>query len=207
MHNGKQQITTKKFTPKDESALDQGNASTGFVQDLRLLRTCRQIYDEASSVLYYNNTFVFLSPGTFTAYFGLITPEQVYVPRSTEPDRMRAIQAMTEIEVCGIVGRRPFLDILSASRLIRTGLGCLTSLASLELSLELYGKINLQDWKIDDCMFSKPSSLNKLVVDVRSSEYNREQRLPGEKNDLDIAEELVHRTLKQEDFTDTVESF
>ena len=193
MHTSKQQITTKIFTLKDESILDQGSASTGHVQDLRLLRTCRQIYDEARSVQYHNNTFVFLGPAVFAAYFGFSSLEQVCLPRCTKPDRLRAIQAMTKVEVRGVVGRRPFLDILSASRLIRTGLGCLTSLTSLELSMQFCDKLgDHQDWKVDDCFFSKPSWLRKLVVEVRSSEYSREEKLSTRKNGSDIAEELIH---------------
>ncbi|CAD6580471.1 MAG: hypothetical protein ASARMPREDX12_009577 [Alectoria sarmentosa] len=196
MQTGKKQVATN-VTSNPESALSlDGATCAGREQDLRLLRTCRQIYDEARLVLYHSNTFVFLSFATFAAYFGLIAPTQVYPPRATKPNRMRAIQAMTKIEIHGQVVESQMLNFLSASRLIRTGLGYLTSLTSLELNLEVSDCAETEGlyWRIDDCMFSKPSSLRKLVVDVRSF-YIKEEK-------LGIAEELMLRMLKQEGFYD-----
>ena len=219
MQTGKKQVTING-TSNPQSALSlDGATCAGRVQDLRLLRTCRQIYDEARLVLYHSNTFVFLSFATFAAYFGLIAPTQVYPPRATEPNRMRAIQAMTKIEIHGQVVESQMLNFLSASRLIRTGLGCLTSLTSLELNLEVSDCAETEGlyWRIDDCMFSKPSSLRKLVVDVRSFYIStqRHGRFPikadqwplSEEEKLGIAEELMLRMLKQEGFCDKTVSF
>lgn len=216
MQTGKKQVVTN-VTSNHRSALSLDKTTcAGRVQDLRLLRTCRQIYNEARLVLYHSNTFVFLSFATFAAYFGLVAPTQVYPPRATEPNRMRAIQAMTKIEIHGQV-KRQNLDFLSASRLIRTGLGCLTSLTSLELNLEVSDCAEGLYWRIDDCMFSKPSSLRKLVVDVRDfcismQKYGRlllkESLSPlSEEDKLGVAEELMLRMLKQEGFCDKTESF
>ena len=219
MQTGKKQVATN-VTSNPESALSlDGATCAGREQDLRLLRTCRQIYDEARLVLYHSNTFVFLSFATFAAYFGLIAPTQVYPPRATKPNRMRAIQAMTKIEIHGQVVESQMLNFLSASRLIRTGLGYLTSLTSLELNLEVSDCAETEGlyWRIDDCMFSKPSSLRKLVVDVRSFYIStqRHGRFPikadqwplSEEEKLGIAEELMLRMLKQEGFCDKTVSF
>lgn len=89
-------------------------------------------------MLYHSNTFVFLAFATFAVYFGFAAPNQVYLPRSTERNRLRAVQAMTRVELHGQVGDKDFPDSFSASRLIRAGLGCLTSLPSLELNLEIF---------------------------------------------------------------------
>lgn len=215
MQTGKQQITAKIVASNDQFALCQDKATcASHVQDLRLLRTCRQIYDEARSVLYQRNTFVFPSFASFAAYFGLITPHSLYAPRSTEPNRLRAIQAMTKVELHGQIGEG-YLDFLSASRLIRTGLGCLTSLTSLELNLGL--GVCRSDTPVDDCMFSKPSSLRKLVVSVQDFDTGQERpaRLDRkesscfatEEQKLDTAEELMRRILKQEGFRDRTEYF
>ncbi len=229
MQTGEQQIVTNNVTSNDQSTLDEdddqstiydqstlyddGVSCAGRPQDLRILRTCRQIYYEARSVLYDSNTFVFFSFATFAAYFGLVTPNQLYMPRSTEPNRLRAIQSMTKVELHSQVGGPPMLDFLSASRLIRMGLGCLTSLTSLELNLSFVNDIDiLRMSQIDDCMFSKPSSLRKLVVDVQSFNLSmirqwREFRFVGEVHKLEAAEGLVRRILKQEGYGDKIESF
>lgn len=219
MQTGKKQVITN-VASNQQSAMSPDRATcAGRVLDLRLLRTCRQIYDEARLVLYHSNTFVFLGLATFAAYFGLIAPTQVYPPRAAEPNRMRAIQAMTKIKIHGQVRESHNLNFLSASRLIRTGLGCLSSLTSLELNLEVSDCAETEGlwWRIDDCMFSKPSSLRKLVVDVRSFYISKERRgrllikesqwSLSEEDKLGIAEELVLRMLKQEGFCDKTESF
>lgn len=218
MRTGKQQITTKLFASNDQSALCQNKATyAGHMQDHGLLRTCRQIYDEGRSVLYHCNTFVFPSFASFAAYFGLIGPHQLYEPRSTEPNRLRAIQAMTKVELHGQIDGE-HLDFLPANRLIRTGLGCLTSLTSFELNLGLgVCRDDIANWKIDDCMFSKPSSLRKLVVDVQDFNTNEEKParllrkespyLATEEQKLHTAEELMRRMLKQEGFSGRIEHF
>lgn len=217
MQTGKQQTATNNVTSNEQSALCQDRIPyTGRMLDLRLLRTCRQIYGEARSVLYHSNTFVFLNCPTFAAYFGLVFPEEVNLPRSTEPNRLRAIQAMTKVELHSQIGHENFLDLLSTSRLIRTGLGCLTSLANLELNLAIfYIGGDLPWWWIDDYMFSKPSSLRKLVVDVQDIDMGMalarridDSRIlaPGD-HKLDSAKELMRRMLKQEGFRDTRERF
>ncbi len=223
MQTGEQQIATKNVTSNDQSTLDEdddhstlyeeGLSCAGRPQDLRILRTCRQIYYEARPVLYDSNTFVFFSFATFAAYFGLVSPNQLYMPRSTEPNRLRAIQSMTKVELHGQVGGPPMLDFLSASRLIRMGLGCLTSLTSLELNLSFFNNIDiLRMSQIDDCMFSKPSSLRKLVIDVQSFDPFMLRpvqafELVDEARKLEAAEELVRRILKQEGYGDKTESF
>ena len=221
---GEQQIATNNVTPDDQSFLFEDDDQftlhghdifcAGHLQDLRILRTCRQIYYEARSVLYDSNTFVFFSFATFAAYFGLVTPNQVYMPRSTEPNRLRAIQSMTKVELHGQVGGPRLLDFLAASRLIRMGLGCLTSLTSLELRiLAFFNDVDiLRMSKIDDCMFSKPSSLRKLVVDVKSFDPLMLRQLPvlgfiGEARKPEAAEEFVRRILKEEGHSDKTESF
>lgn len=177
------------------------------MQDARLIRTCRQIYDEARSVLYLRNTFEFLCLAAFATYFGLQAPDQVHISRSTERHRLRAIQAMTKVKV-RIAGSNLYPTFLSTSRLIRAGLGCLTNITSFELCLGNLDIIEAQPelMMIDDSMFSKPPSLRKLVVGVRKSDLY----LDGpqtEQDQLDIAKELVRRILKQKDFSDTVELF
>ena len=114
---------------------------------------------------------------TFAAYFGLDIPKSkigfpLHVPCSTEPNRLRAIQAMTKVELRGMIGERiPFyrsLDLLSATRLIRAGLGCLTCLVSLALNLRIDDDNDTREsWMIDDCMFSKPTSLSNLLIVVQ----------------------------------------
>ena len=112
-------------------------ARTNCKHSVGLLRTCWQVYYEARPVSYQNTTFVFSCLATYAAYFGLSTPSGVQLFRSTEPHRLRAIQAMTKVKLRGIVGQHPNLDFLSTTRLIRASLGCLTSLASFELGLQL----------------------------------------------------------------------
>ena len=177
--------------------------------DLRLLRTCRQIYHEARSVLYDSNTFAFQSIGALTVYFGFTMPDQVHVPRSTDPDKLRSIHAMTRVEFCiSYLGIETSPGgILTMSRLIRAALGCLTNLTSLELSLKIHGPTDLQrEWKIDDSWFSKPPSLRKLIVNVHDSE-DTEEKASFEGVKLEAAEEFVRRILKEEDFSDTLEPF
>ena len=176
--------------------------------DLRLFRTCRQVYHEVRSVFYRSHTFVFLGFSTFSAYFGLIALDQVHVPRSTNPHRLRAIQAMTKVEICGNFGTRKSVDFVSASRLIRMALGCFTSLASLELTLNIWKPIDEgRDWTIDDSIFIKPPTLTKLVVDVRIYERRSGGNHASEEDVRDTAEELLHRIMKQKGFTDTTEPF
>ena len=206
LHTNKQQVATGKLISIGGSILNQTRARVYDMQDLRLLRTCREIYDEARPVLYQNNTFEFMCITAFATYFGLQAPDQVHIPRSTEPHRLRALQAMTKVEV-RMVGNFQSLDFLSCSRLIRAGLGCLTNLTSFEVSLEIHDYFDKQQlWRIDDYMFSKPPSLKKLVVGVWDSELTLDG-LAAEEEQLDIAKELVHRILKQEDFSDMIESF
>ena len=218
LQTSKQQIATDNDSSNDQSGPCSDRATyTGRMEGLRILRSCRQIYDEARLVLYNSNTFVFLGFATFATYFGLITPTEVYTSRSTEPNRLRGIQAMTKVGIHGQVGERRSMGYLKfswASRLIRTGLGCLTSLTSLELNLKYFGSGDqLQYWNIDDCMFSKPSSLRKLVVSIETDLEEHERRTATQdrmrailsKETLYIAEEIVWRILKQEGFHDKKE--
>lgn len=218
MQTCKQRVGFNNVTTKDQSTLCQARVTCdGRMHDLRLLQTCRKIYDEARSVLYGSNTFVSLDFATFAAYFGLTSPRQAYIPRSTEPDRLRAIQAITKVELNGQVGDKKFMGLLEAGHLIRTRLGCLTSLAGFELNLEVYRhRRTLSLWPIDDCMLSKPSSLRKLVVDVQTFtpsdadlwKYKKATSTGGrmlatEKGRLVIAKEIMSRMLKQEGFCDS----
>ena len=187
--------------------LNQAKAKTGCTHNVELLRTCRQVYYEARSVLYQNTTFVFTCFATFAAYFGLSTPSGVHLTRSTEPHRLRAIHAMTKVQLHGVVGQNPCLDFLSTTRLIRASLGCLTSLASFELGLQLQEPTGeRRKWMIDDSMFSRSPSLRKLVVSVSTLQFAIKALLT-EEDERDIANELLHRILKQEDFSDTIECF
>ena len=187
--------------------MNETKARAKGMQVLGLLRTCRQIYDEALSVLYHNNTFVFVCLAAYATYFGFGVPAEGHIPRSTEPHRLRAIQAMTKVEVYGSVGRSPFLDFLSTSRLIRAGLGCHTNLMSFKLNLEPYGSIDQRrKWMIDDSLFSKPPSLNKLVIGIWGRENGDEMPTPGEDQEA-VAKELLDRIVKREDFTDMTELF
>ena len=163
----------------------------------------------ARLVQYHSNTFVFLNFAAVSAYFGLATLDQVHLPRSTEPNRLRAVQAMTKQELHGQVGDEDFLDNLLASRLIRTELGCLTGLASLELDLSNVDPDHGPwQWKINHSKFSKPSPLKKLVVDVRKTSVERlEQSIANEskmlaikEDKLDIVVGLVRRIIQEEGF-------
>ena len=226
MQNGKQQITTNDVTSYNKSALYLDRATgAGRWQDLRLLRTCRQIYDEARCVLYGKNKFVFLGFASFAGYFGIVPANQVSLPRSTKPNRLRAIHLMTQIEIQGQIGdsKKPseYPDFLSATRLIRTGLDCLTSLTSLELKLEILGDGEvLSKWRIDDCIFSKPPTLRKLTIAVQAGvtkldssvqrlrKFRRtlpSRTLPTEDDKLEIAKELMRRLLRQEGSGDKTE--
>ena len=240
---------TKIFTNNDFSGNDSTRNSNGYsalsqkpsgfrcIQDIRLLRTCAQVYHEARSVLYRESTFVFDDLHTFAAYFGIDLPDSMieypaHISRSTDPDRLRTIQAMTRVELRGIVGERSSLlrrlEFLSATRVIRTGLGCLTNLVSLELSLRIDDNNAVrQSWMIDDCMFSKPTSLCKLLIDVQYFRWilervkavqqmvelsmglteEQKQRIASEKPNFDAAKALLYRILKQDGFSDTTESF
>ena len=177
------------------------------MQDVRLLRTCRQIYDEARSVLYLRNTFEFLCLAAFATYFGLQAPDQVHISRFTERHRLRAIQAMTKVKV-RIAGGNLRPTFLSTSRLIRAGLGCLTNITSFEICLGIHDTLSLGPARmmIDDSMFSKPPSLRKLVVGVRELDFHYVGFNP-EQEQLDIAKELSRRILKREDFSDMKELF
>ena len=214
MQTGKQQTATNNLISNQSKLCKHRDTCAGCVQDLRLFRTCRQIYDEARLVLYRSNTFVFLDLATFAAYFGLIFPTHVNMARSTEPNRLRAIQSMTKVELRDHVGCEvEFRDFLAASRLVRMGLGCLTSLKSLELNLRIsdYNE-EVFPLNIDDCMFSKPSSLRKLVVDLQNSTFNMgghwfEIKLIKDEDQMKLAEELMRRMLKQKDFCDKTECF
>ena len=150
---------------------------------------------------------MFACLATCAAYFGLSTPSGVHLTRDTEPHRLRAIQAMTKVELRGIVGQDPCLDFLSTTRLIRASLGCLTSLASFELGLQLQEATGeRRKWRIDDSLFSKSPSLRELVVSVSTPQFGIKAFLT-EEDERDIANELLHRILKHEDFSDTIECF
>ena len=185
--------------------LNQAKARTRRTLNVGLLRTCRQVYYEARLALYQNTTFVFSCLPTYAAYFGLSTPSGVHLSRSTEPHRLRAIQAMTKVELRGVVGQNPNLDFLSTTRLIRASLGCLTALASFELDLQLLDTTDeRRKWRIDDSMFSKSPSLRELVLGVWTP-WRSIETLLTEKGERDIANEILRRILKQEDFSDTIE--
>ena len=144
---------------------------------------------------------------TYAAYFGLSTPPGVHLFRSTEPHRLRAIQAMTKVKLHGVVGQHPNLDFLSTTRLIRASLGCLTSLASFELGLQLEeAPGERRKWRIDDCMFSKSPSLRELILSVWTP-LNAVEAVLTEEDELYIANELLHRIWKKEGFNDTIEGF
>lgn len=222
LQTGEQQIITNELTFNDKPSVCQDKAACGGrMLDLALLQTCGQIYDEMRSVLYQNNTFVFWGLDTFAAYFGIANVANTYVSHSTEPNRLRAIRAMTKVELHGTVDDIKRISFLSISRLIRAGLGCLTSLSSLELHLKFLHYFNrkrgLRKWMIDDSMFSKPSSLRKLVIDVHNLDLGHHRHRPrfitdelvlaNDNERLVIAEELMHRMLKQEGFRDTIERF
>ena len=211
---------TKSVTSEHRCAPRQDDKSAEWAGDLRLLRTCRQIYYEARSVLYQSNTFVFLGFPTFATYFGLIVPggtgtSYFLGSRSTKPDRLRAIHAMKRIELHGIIESRSFIW---HSRLIRAGLGCLTSLRSLKLNLLTLVPINTGfrndrlEWTIDDSMFSKPTSMTELLVDVKIlgrfewSEGSFEWSMIQEEARL-INLKLVNQISKQEGFSDAVRPF
>lgn len=223
MQTGEQKVTARNISAKDisscnQSAPFQGLANLNSSMDgLRLLRTCRQIYDEARLVLYNRNTFVFLNLATFAAYFGLGgTPTEVYMSRLTEPHRLRAIHSMTKVELRGNVSDTwaQAVQFLRASRLVRMGLGCLTSLTSFELKLGYIWANMLGGWSIDDCLFSKPPSLKKLVVTVRNVDpWGLYESAVGEprlltwqqRESLMIAEEVMRRMVKEEGFHDLEE--
>lgn len=175
--------------------------------DVRLLRTCRQVYYEARSVLYLRNTFEFICIAAFTIYFGLQAPDHLHIPRSTEPHRLRAIHSMTKVKV-HISGSNQHRGFLFTSRLIRAGIGCLTSITSFELSLGTHDVTGAQiePMMIDDSMFSKPPSLRRFVVAVREGKSCYDD-LKTEHNQLDMAKELIRRILKEKDFSDTIECF
>ena len=207
----KQQHATERFNfsarISRHHVLNQAKARTGCVHNVGLLRTCRQVYYEARSVLYQHTTFVFSCLATYAAYFGLSAPSGVFLSRSTEPHRLRAIQAMTKVELRGIVGQNPYLDFLSTTRLIRASLGCLTNLASFALGLQLQDATGeRRKWMIDDSMFSKSASLRELVLGVWSRQFAIDALLT-EEDELEIAKELLHRILKRDDFSDTIECF
>ena len=208
LQTGQQHIAITHPPPNNTYVLGRCEPSPIYQNDLRLLRTCRQIYHEARSVLYDNNTFVFQSIGALADFFGFTGSDQVHVPRSTDPNKLRAIHAMTRIELCSNVGAEMSpRNILMMSRLIRAGLGCLTSLKSLELSLTVYGNPDLRRaWRIDDSMFSKPSTLRKLIMNVHDT-VDTEEKSSIEGIKLEAAEEFVRRILKEEEFSDTLESF
>lgn len=186
-------------------------------RDVRLLRTCQQIYHEARSVLYQSNTFVFPNLSVFAVYFGLIAPNQLHMPRCTEPNRLRALQAMTNVELHAQIGDQRDPSFRSATRLIRTGLDCLTNLAIFKLSLNLFQQDQeLLKWTIDDTVFSKPSSLRKFVVDVRifnaclwrfGRVASKDHIVATEDVNINMAEEFSRRFLKQGGFSDETEDF
>ena len=217
MQTGEQKVTAKDISSCHQSAPFQGLANSNSGMDgLRVLRTCRQIYDEARLVLYNRNTFVFLNFATFAAYFGLAVPTEVYMPRLTEPHRLRAIHSMTKVELHGKVSDIwvQAVRFSWASRLIRMGLGCLTSLTSFELKLGYIWEDRLKTWNTDDCLFSKPSSLKKLVVTIRKMDsaglYERAVTEPHllilqRRESLMIAEEIMRRMVKEDGFHDREE--
>ena len=217
MQTGEQKVTASEISSCNQSAPFQGLANPSNVMNgLRLLRTCRQIYDEARLVLYNRNTFVFSDFATFAAYFGLAVPTDVYMPRLTYPDRLRAIHSMTKVELRGNISNSSVegVQLSKASRLVRMGLGCLTSLTSFELKLGYLWEDWVGGWKIDDCLFSKPSSLKKLVVTVQNVDPKRlyEQAVDHpefltlqDKQSLAIAEDVLRRLTKREGFHDMEE--
>ena len=209
----KQQYNSEKFDFIEGNSFDHMLALAGtgtsctYDYYLGLLQTCQKVYHEARPVLYQKHTFVFWCLAAFAAYFGLSTPSGVYLPRDTEPHKLRAIQAMTKVELRGVVGQELCLDFLSTTRLIRAGLGCLTSLESFKLGLELHDAVGeRRKWRIDDSMFSMSSSLRELVLGVWSNQDHVEIML-AEEDEPDIAKELLHRILKRGDFSDTIECF
>ena len=217
MQSGEQKVTATDISSCNQSAPSQGqtNSSSG-MDGLMLLRTCRQIYEKARLVLYNRNTFVFLDFATFAAYFGFAVPTEVYMPRLTYPHRLRAIHYMTKVELRGNVSETSIqaLEFSRASRLIRLELGCLTSLTSFELKLGYLWGDRVDEWNIDDCLFSKPSSLRKLVVTTHNlvaerlyeQAVDRPHFLTLQYNEsLAIAEEFMRRIVKEEGFHDMEE--
>ena len=218
MQTGEQKVTAKDISAEEISSCNQSAPSQGLanpnsgMDGLRLLRTCRQIYDEARLVLYNRNTFVFSDLATFAAYFGLCgIPMEVNMSCFTEPHRLHAIRSMTKVELRGNVSDTwaQAVQSLRASRLVRTGLGCLTSLTSFELKLGYIWADRLGDWRIDDCLFVKPRSLKKLVVTVQNvNPWALYESAVGEprllalqhRESLVIAEEVMRRLVKQEGF-------
>ena len=222
METGEQKVTAKDISAEDISSSNQSAPSQGLADSnsgmdgLRLLRTCRQIYDEARLVLYNRNTFVFLDLASFAAYLGLTLPTEVYMSRLTKPHRLRAIHSMTKVELHGRVSGHCLqnVEFLWASRLVRMGLGCLTSLTSFELKLGYIWADMLGGWSIDDCLISKPPSLKKLVVTIRNvdpwglyeSAVSEPRLLTGQhRESLMIAEEVMRRIVKEEGFRDMEE--
>ena len=218
VQSGEQKISSKDISSCNQSApFEDQTTSSSRMDGLRLLRTCRQIYDEARLVLYKKNTFVFSNLATFAAYFGLALPTEVYMPRLTYPDRLRAIHSMTKVELRGNVADMSFqaVPFSTASRLVRMGLGCLTRLTSFELELGYNWEDRFAAWRIDDCLFSKPSSLKRLVVTLRNleewtfdkKEYDQPELFAMHQEVLAIAKELMRRMVKEEGFNDMEERF
>ena len=217
MQSGEQKVTATDISSCNQSAPSQGQTESNSSMDgLRLLRTCRQIYDEARLVLYNRNTFVFLDFATFAAYVGLAFPSEVYMPRLTLPHRLRAIHSMTKVELRGTVSEASILalEFSRVSRLIRLGLGCLTSLTSFELKLGYLWGDSVGEWKIDDYLFSKPASLRKLVVTLQHKKpgtvWGKVGDQPGfltlqHQDSRVIAQEVMRRMVKKEGFTDMEE--
>ena len=217
MQTGEQKVTATDISSCNQSTPFQGLANSSNVMDgLRLLRTCRQIYDEARLVLYNRNTFIFVGFATCAAYFGFAVPSDVYMPRLTNPHRLRGIHSMTKLELRGNVHSSPVhaLQFSRASRLVRVGLGCLTSLRSFELKLGYAWGDCVGEWKTDDCLFSKPPSLKKLVVTLQHKEVGTVNKQAGDQpgfltlqhqDSRVIVEEIMRRMVKQEGFTDMEE--
>ena len=217
MQSGEQKVTLEDISSCDQSAPFQDQIDSSTCMDgLRLLRTCRQIYDEARLVLYNRNTFVFVDFATFAAYLGFAVPTEVYMPRLTYPHRLRAIHSMRKVVLRGNVSATSIqgVQFSRASRLVRFGLGCLTSLTSFELKLGYAWGDWVGEWNIDDCLFSKPPSLKKLVVTLQHNGAGTVSKQaddqPGfltlqHQDSRVIVEEIMRRMVKQEGFTDVEE--
>lgn len=172
---------------------------------LSLLQACRQIHEEAASVPYESNTFIFQDIETFSAFLGLFHPRDNDVNddptfvflRSSAICRMRHVRLLSDDAV-------PH-GSLFLTGLLRAGLTLLTGLYTFELTLGVKLFLWPTEWEVHDSFFGLSRSVEKVVINIRGfteteMEFWYSSDLAPIKAVREFAEKLMEQILKKDGF-------
>ncbi len=132
---------------------------------LNLLQTCKQIHKEAALIPCSSNTFIFQDMETFTAFFGLILPEESDSEDSLAfvSDLSNAICNMRHIRLYTRAAINRHLRFIN--RLLRASLSLLTGLHTFELTLGLL-PVHNSHWEIEDILAGVSRSIRKVTINI-----------------------------------------